>query len=209
MDGDLMMGVRGNDVVLCSSGLTEAFAGEYLRLLFERAELDDNFGAFELLKVADVEKTQQVALEGVRSVSLDAALYEEAIRELDEATVRQRLGGSVRNWFSGFFEEDPDLEELQQGENISAKLVIAFDGRRLGGERGQQKLESIADRLIEEDESGYTIETRRGTKIRANELSLRKQVNFRPYGKTISHQSAWDEIGQYIIELGQSGALEH
>lgn len=208
MDGDLTLRATGDHVVLCPSGLREGFVAYYLRLLFRQAGMDGWTGNFDLLKVANVNKAQQIANEGVKAVKLDVGLYDETGEEI-RRTISRSLNDKVREWILLMFAEDPDLEQLRHEENLNARLVITFDGRKSGGELGQRRLIELSTRLFDEESGGYAIETRAGTTIRADELTLRKRVTFDAFGKTIHHDHAWDEIDQYFGELYESRALEH
>ena len=206
MDGDLMLKVTGNNVVLCPSGLREGFVGQYFRLLFQQAQMENWTEDFDLLKIANVDKVEQIEREGVKAIRLDVGLYEEGVEEI-RRTMRRSLNDELRDWLLSMFMDDPDLQQLRQEENLNARLLITWDGRRGGGQIGLRRLAEMSTQLVGEEEEGYTVETRSGATIRAQELNLRKKVVLQAFGKTVNHQNAWREIKRYFDELEENGAL--
>lgn len=208
MDGDLMMRVSGNHVVLCPSGIREASAINYLRALIDRAGFTEQSYGFELVKIANVNKTQLIAQQGVKAVRLDVALYDETLREMEHRTVRRTIQDSIVNEILALVGRDSSAEEIASAENLQARLIISFDRRRKGGALAREELMKFADNVAREEDEGFVIETFSGERISGAEISLRKPVKIEAFGKTVPHQAGWSELEKYFQELSRTGAIE-
>ncbi len=101
------------------------------------------------------------------------------------------------------------MENCTDAENITAELVLKFDRREKGDGKGQLRLQDIAKRVVEDEESdGFKIKTYNNDTLTAQEIVLRKIVKLEKNGKTVFHQDVWRCMSDYFNELRDKGILE-
>jgi hypothetical protein len=214
MDGDLQFLIAGNDVVLCSNALRESRLGYYCSDVFSRAGLPPIASMFSLVPVADANALQLIENEGVKAISLRAASYEATgqrahRKSARQTSVRREITDGLWERLSAIFENDPELSDIQERENLSAEIIVKFDGRKKGGEVGQERIETLAKRLLEDEEDGFTITTRKNNVLGHNDIALQKVVYVPAAGKSVQTDAAFHEMTVYYGELGADGHLDN
>ncbi len=208
MDGDIMALVVGNHVLLCSSNLHEKKAERYMVEVIDAAKIDTNASKFALSKKADVDKVRLIQSQGVKSINLNATLFDATLDHLERTTVRKRIGGKLMDEIKALILEDQDAAELEGAENLSAHVILKYDSRRTDSTIGRQSIESLASQMIEDGDDGFTIETLGGEKIKGTDITLRKTVSLPKHGKSVFCGDAWRALEQYYYELRDGGLLE-
>lgn len=208
MDGDIMLRLNGNHILLCPSGLRESVAVQYLRALLEARGFGDASRNFTFERVADIKKAKLLHMQGVKKVHLDVALYKETVEEVVHRKMQRTVSGELAELVRALVFSDKKKAELMSAENLHAKLIVSFDSRRKGGELAQEKLESFALRVASQEEEGFVIETAAGEKVRSDEIALKKNVSMPSFTKTVPHQAAWSALEEYFHELKKIGAIE-
>jgi hypothetical protein len=208
MDGDIMALVAGNHVLLCSSNLHEKKAERYMVEIIEAAKIDANASKFGLCKKADVDKVRLIQSQGVRSINLNATLFDATLDQIERTTVRKKISGKLMDEIKALVFEDKDAEQLEQAENLSAQVILKYDSRRKGCSLGRQSIESLANQMIEDGDEGFTIETLSGETIKGGDITLRKTVSIAKHGKSVFCSEAWRALEQYYYELRDGGLLE-
>lgn len=208
MDGDVMVFVSGNHVIFCSSSLHEKQAERYLTRIVELANIDVHAENFSLSKVANVNKIKLLKNQGVKSINLNASLYSATLDHLERTTVNKRLTGGIAEQILAIFGKDKNDKDLEDAENLSVSLKLSFDSRKKGASFGREKLESLANMLVNEDDDGFTIETLSGEKVKSDDITLRKKISMLKFGKTVYCNDAWKELENYYLELKSGGLLE-
>ncbi|MDO3378113.1 hypothetical protein [Geoalkalibacter halelectricus] len=208
MDGDIMALVSGNHVLLCSSNLHEKKAERYMNDIIDSAKIDTNASKFSLCKRADIDKVRLIQSQGVRSINLNATLFDATLDHIERTTVRKRIGGKLMDEIKALVFEDQDVEQLEQAENLSAQIILKYDSRRKGCVLGRQSIESLANQMLEDGDEGFTIETLGGETIKGSDITLRKTVSLAKHGKSVFCSDAWRALEQYYYELKDAGLLE-
>jgi hypothetical protein len=208
MDGDLHLLISGNDVVACASNLHERQFGHYCTNIFNQAELDPMASLFDLAPVANADKLQIIEAEGVKEITLDSSMFLASAENLSRQSIRRTLNASMLEAFRALFGKDAGLDEIRSRENLSAQLVIKFDSRRKGGELGQERIDSLAKRLLDEPSDGFRIRTRGETSLGHDDISLQKIVKIAADGKTVQRDAAFSALAAYFQELKDEGHLD-
>jgi len=189
LDGEIMFLINGNDVGICRCGIGEGKLYLYVEDLVRRAGYDTANLAFRLYPRADVDKMAQVMREGVHRLSMNAIANEISINEADTA-VESLLSSTLRELGAliGF-----EPQEAQDIENL--KVGVSFDFNKINGTAiDQQSLTTLAQRILDEDEHGFVIETLEGNRFKADDVLLMRRVNFEAFGKSIYFRRAWDQL---------------
>jgi hypothetical protein len=203
-----MFFVDGNNVIICASNLHEKKVEFYLSKYFELAKLDNITSAFSLKKIANVDKVKLIKSQGVKSISMDLSLYEASMEHIERKSISTRLLGRAWDEFKTFFLKDTGDTDIDSLENLTARLVLSYDGRKKDIKIGRSRLEDVAKTMVEEEDEGVIIETVEGQKIKGNDIALKKFVNINKDGKSVWYDQAWDELKIYHSELTTGGYLE-
>ncbi len=165
---------------------------------------------FTIEPVANLDKIELIREEEVKCIALNSTAYEASMEYNERRTVKKTLLKSVTDALKTVFEEDPDedLRTLGQHENLMVKLEISFDSRKKGGEIGQKRMQAAASTMVnDDDEDGFSIVTRQGSKLSADEVRISKKVVLDAYGNSISKDSARDALEEYMRELHETGVV--
>lgn len=208
MDGDTMVLVAGNHGIICSSGLHEKHAERYMCRIIEIAGIELHAEKFSLCKTADVNKVALIRSQGVKSISLNASLYSATLDHIERTTVSKKLRAGIADQVLALLRKDQEQIDLEQAENLNVKLTLSFDRRKNGAAFGREKLESLAKKMVEEDDDGFMIETLSGESVKSDDIILRKKISLPKFGKTVYCGDAWQEMENYYLELKQGGFLE-
>jgi len=208
MDGDTMAFVAGDHVILCSSSLHEKQAERYMTRIVDIAQIDTHAAQFSLTKVANVNKMKLIKSQGVKSINLNASLYSATIDHMERTTVNKKVSGSVADAVLAIFGKDLCEEDWEKAENMSVNVRLSYDSRKCGVMFNKERLESLANIMVNEDDDGFTIETVGGEKIGPDDIVLRKKAKLPKFGKTVYCSDAWQELATYFQELKVGGLLE-
>lgn len=209
MDGDMMVLVADNHVLLCATNVHEKTAERYMRFFVKKTATDKACGEFTLEKVGDINKLKLIESHGVRSVTLNASIFDAELTRLKRKTISSKLNGSIMDELKALVLKDWGADEAERAENLTARIVLSYDSRKKKATIGRETLESMATKIIdEEDDDGFMVETLTGEKIRHSEIAIRKTVLLPKYGKSVLRDDAWSALKQYHSELKSSGTFE-
>lgn len=207
MDSDMFFLVKDNHMLFCSSGMKYTKAKDYIRFLFERTGQPETVTNFYLHRVANVDKLRLIR-QGVNAVRLGCGVYAATEQYEERISIRQRLLGPIVAELRALTSKDPRLRDITENENLTAELIIKINRSKKGGELGQARMEILAEKVIEEDEDGFRIETFNGITMTQKEITLRKEASLEKYGKSVHYEDAWKAMSNYFAELRRVGALE-
>lgn len=210
LHGDIMFLVKGDHVLICPSGAREAVIGAYLEATSEKLGFGSWVSRCALEPVANLPQVRLIHNEGVKKIRLNASLYEASMAYEDEkqGEVRTVLFGKMGEAVHELFRRDPRLSDIGDSENISVRLVISYDRRRKGGKLGQERMESMAHHLIDENAKDFQIITNDDKVIEPGELKIRQPLALPVYGSSIHRDAAWVALEEFFKELEASGAIE-
>lgn len=208
MDGDLHLLVAGNDIIICASNLHERQFGLYCATIFNQAELDPVASMFEMAPVANANKLEIIENEGVKAITLDSSMFVASADNVSRRSLRRTLNSGMLEVFRALFGQDAEFDEIRSRENLSAQLVIKFDSRKKGGELGQERIDTLAKRLLDEPTDGFRIRTRGDSTLGHDDISLQKAVNVPADGKTVQRDAAFSALAAYFQELKDEGHLD-
>ncbi len=209
-----MVLVSDNHCLLMPSGLLAKTIERYMRNLLAHgqgkdARVPDKVDCFQLLSISNSETVKQLRHQGVKKINLNVGQYIETSRMAEESRPKgkivEQLGLYMRDTISALVTKEADRQHIEEAENVNARLVITFDGRRPG--LRAENLAPIAEAIANEGEEDIEIETSTGQRIKGGHLILRKAVNVSGFAKTVHHNDAWEKMEDYFNELTRSGVL--
>jgi hypothetical protein len=199
LDGNAMILVRDNDVLICRSGLGESALYDYVYELSQRAKLKAANTSFRLMKRVDVDKLELIREEGVAHISMNAIAHETTLEHIKRKSVRKRL--AARAWEEVQAILGMEQEVPKDAENVKVEVILSFD-KQEGTAIDQKQLTSLAERVLQDgDDEGFSIRTLKGRTLRAEDIVLSKPVAMPAFGKTVKHTDAWNELKAFYAEL--------
>lgn len=208
LDGDLMMRVEGDNILLCASGISENFVKIYLRRLVESSKISPEDNQFDFLPVANTDVINILNKEGVSKLKLKSSLYKETFDESKKKTFKKSLIKDVWEGLLSIIGEDLNTDELLDAENLQVSLLFSFDKRKKGADLSGEVLSEMANVLTSDAEEGYQIITGKNNVVTSNQINIKRQVKFEEFGKTIRHKDAWQEMDAFYAELLGTGVLQ-
>ncbi len=208
MDGDIMALVVGNHVFLCSSNISDKRAERYMIGIIEAAALERMASNFCLCKKADIDKVALLQSKGVKSINLNACLFDATLDHAERTTVQKKLRGGLMDEIVSIFAEDRPEEDILSSENLSAKIILSFDSRKKRIDVARQGIFDLAEKMFENEEDSFSITTLGGETINGSDISLRKTVKLPKHGKSVFFSDAWKALEVYYTELKDAGVLE-
>jgi len=208
LDGDIMVLIAGNHAIICSNGLHEKKVEQFLDKYFEAAGLDRVARCFNLTKVANINKVKMIEAQGVKEITLSSSLFDVSMQHNERTTVSKRLSGAFWDEVKALVLKDDGTSEIEESENLTAHLVLSYDGRKKEISVGRKRLEDISKKVVEEDEEGFSIVTVSGETLRGSDIALRKFTKIQKHGKSVLHSHAWTELEAYYRELYYNGLLD-
>ncbi|MDD2998747.1 MAG: hypothetical protein PHV05_06755 [Candidatus Riflebacteria bacterium] len=206
MEGDIFALIRKNHVVVCPSGVRDSILKGYI------SEVTGKIGfsfPFTLDPVANMEKITLLEQEGVKAILLNSSVYQATVDNQNRQTQKANFWGKISQEFlemiygTSFISPD----ELKKYENVSLKLGISFDSRKLFAENSKDRLTEIGKQIVLDEEDKFKILTNAGNKISPNDINISKQVDVRKHGKSVSKDDAFANLLEYFEELKKDGLL--
>ena len=200
LDTEVMMRVSGDHCLIMTHLARAGRVKTALRNLLTTAGFQDEAIQFDLMPVGNPE-FRELLDDQVKNVGFNlgfsAAAADQIVTQKREAT----LTGQMREMLLGLFGDTSDGEaEWREAENLQVRVIVSYNGRmkrRLGVD-GAERLAELAKRVNEdEEEEGYTINFKNGSRFTANQIKVRKEVEIPAFGKTVFHLDAWAEMNTY------------
>ena len=209
LQGDVFFLIKNNHIIVCTSGLAEHAVVVYMRGMLEavgRSSLAMEFSVESIMN----EKKLDVLKEGVKSLSLNTAIYTASVdhharRVQENSTIADKLVSSIKDVLAEFVITSDESKDIKDKENLSVKVELSFDGRKKG-EISKGKLQALASDSL--DEEGFTIVTKNDKKITFNEIRLHEKIPLAVSGTSVSKEAAWNSMGAYFNKLKSTGMLE-
>lgn len=226
LDGDVFLFVKGNHVILLQSGARETVALNYMTKMLEKNAYKYAAMSLEFQGIAKEDKVKMIKTQGVKSIELNASLYEASLMDLKKQEEKKEretkifdLTGAIAETFKKVFAEDKTLSEINEQENVNIKLSISFDGKeamkhrkdagfgRVGKSRLEKTSEMIVKEYLEEEVDGFTIITGDNNRITSEEIVVSDNYRVKTFGKSLDPADAFDKLEEYYLQLNHRRIL--
>ncbi len=198
LDGEMMLHVRGNSVLICRCGLPDGAFMAYVE--YFAAAMGQAAGAvhFALGKRVDVDKLALIAEEGVHKLRMNAVAHAVSTEGGGRTTVIEKVTGTILDEIKDLLAIEHALPE--EAENLKVEVSLSFDKRK-GTQVDRDSLQQLAETVLDQGDDGFQIETMTGRKVRAADILLSKTVAMQKFGKSVHHQEAWGHLVTFDQEL--------
>jgi hypothetical protein len=206
MDGDAFLYVRGDDVCLCATSLTDAAVRFFLVEFFRKAKIRKDADRFELIKAANLNKIALVHHQGVREIEIKGTIFKATADYNKRKGQPVTMLSAVSRELKAVLNVPNDVNE----DALNVMITLHADKRRKGIVLGEKRLEELSTSLLEhgEDDDDFVIVTKLGQKITQTELFMRAPASIARLGKSVERDDAWKEVKHFYDGLAASGALE-
>lgn len=198
LDEEMMVLVRGNDVLICRCGLSDGAFTSYVERTALRFEIQPELSRFALGKQIDMNQMEMIVREGVHQLKFNAVSSSVAAQEAERRTVKKKLVGSVLDELKDILGMEGEVPE--DAENIKVEVALSFD-KRAGGAIEREQILNLAQSVLHEEDQGFAIKTMSGKTIRAGDVLLSTKVRMPKFGKSVRHTDAWNHLAAYDHEL--------
>lgn len=201
LEGDAMMLIVGDEVVLCVSAVQERSLTDYVRLLLSKSGFDTQSKQFSLSKHANREVIDQLLKEGVRKVRLNVTAPEvSAVLPFGGSWGRlSAMAEMALGLVRGLAGSDRSDQELDRLTGLRSYVEIRADNEHLGDAT------KIAQNVLDNIEGDYEIVTNRGIRITPSEIALKEKVSFTADGKTVVYSEVWIKMKEFYERLKLAG----
>ncbi len=227
LDGDVFVLISGNNVIIMQSGVRESVALNYFSKMLNKGGFTEASVSVEFHGIAQRDKIKMIKSQGVKSIELDASLYEASLMQLEKETKKERetkildLPGSVAETLKQVFAKDKSLKEITEKENVNIKLSISFDGKEarkkvnkkdkafgvVGKSRLKKASELIISECVEESYEGFTIVTGDNNRIKPREIVVSDNYRVKTFGNSLDQDDAFEKLQEYFAQLQHRGTL--
>jgi hypothetical protein len=206
MDGDAFLYVNGNDVCMCSTGMSDGAIQYFLQQLFKAAQIRGDATQFLLEKISDVNKIRLIQRQGIKEIEIRGVLFQASLsfsRRKDQA---QSIIGAAAKQIRHVLGNDHDVNS----DALQVGLTVKTDRRRKGLKLGERRVQTLATDLIRNQEDGddYVIITKEDQRIGPKEIFMKSTVAIDSKGKSVDRDKAWKELYGFYQSLDGAGALE-
>ncbi len=211
LNSDFMAIISGNHVITLNAGQNAASLRFYLQELFRQAELPDEAGRFEIVRIADADQLKRIEAIGAKSIGLNVSIDKATASTVGEGasrrTVFSNLLEPLTNLVDGLVGRDDKTSQIGSSQKGTLKISINIPKGDL--EAARSGLDGVAEALVQDDEAEeFVIFLRNGELIRPGEIAVRKSVRLERYSNTVNKNDVWAEMASYMDELERSGHLE-
>lgn len=208
--GDIFCLLSGNHLLLCPSGAREAVADSYVRYMLRANGNEGLLPEFEISAIANINQISYIKQHGIKSIELDASLYEATMDYTQRKTIRETIMKDISDNFLSLFANDPnaELRGITDKENLQVKLIISFDKRK-SGDIGQERLIKASTDIVASGEvDGFKIVTGDNQKFSPDSIRICDKFKIQQYGASVDRDSAWKMLEEYYTQLQERGVLQ-
>jgi len=198
-DATLLYLIWGNNVLCCRSGTSsDSYLISYLTQAAIQANVAAGHHRFELSDRADVDKLQMIQREGISSLTFNSAASEAAVVVAQRDGVGESIIGAVLDQLRSLSGQGVGAPAPAADMKVEVKLSL---DKRKAALVTDPLVMAVASQAVAEDDPGFRIVTASGKTISADDVKLNKSVVLTPLGKHPDHQSGWDRLREYKVEL--------
>lgn len=210
-DGDCFLLIKDHHVFYCGHGISKSKASLYLTQLFREADLHDESSDFELVPASDLDKLQLIQDHGVRSIQLAVSAYKLSVPKAHRSGWVRKSLGTLGDELGALISKDQSLSKQKALEDLLVNVEVKLEGNTRAIQTSQDFIEELAETVLDDNDSPvseFTIVTQKNERITSGEIRLQTSVKVETKDNSVSHNSAWGEMGTYFDEIAQGNLLE-
>lgn len=199
LDGDAMMLINGNDVIVCVSDVSEPAVTAYLRDLIQKAGRAES-NNFDLRRTANPATMRTLIRDGVKSVNLNVSAFSATLPLAfnEGAAIGDQIRAGLNAVLATLVGGDRTPADLEREANLQTFIELKARGNN---ELGLAAAARTAENVLDSFHEGYEIVTKTGVRITPLEISVREQARFAANGTTVDHSDVWDHMDGFFARL--------
>ena len=208
LDGDAMIFVSSNDVLICVSDVSEPATVAYLRALIDGTGRSTEAKNFELHRTANPATLKTLVRSGVKSVNLNVSAFSATLPLAfnESVTLGDKIKSALNSALSVLVGGDKTPVDLEREADL--QTFIELKARR-NTELGLAAAARTAENVLDSFDDGYEIVTRSGIRITASEISVKESAKFAANGTTVDHRDVWDHMDGFYSRLVDADINAH
>jgi len=201
MDGEAFLLITGSHVLVCSTNLPDRRICWYFDQLFTKCGIAADPTGLDLRRVADLDMVELIEQFGVRSVTLDASLYEASQRYIHRKAGRATFMGKFYEQLTAAFAATKSASQVDAAADLMTEVTIKLPtkNKSLVAEKGLAEL--VTEAVEEDGESNVRIQLGNGMTVSSTRIAMSKQFGIVAVNKGLSHHDAFDVLDQYMDQL--------
>ncbi len=210
-DGDCFLLIKDQHVFYCGHGISKSKASLYLAQLFREADLHDESSDFELVPASNLDKLQLIQDHGVRSIQLAVCAYKLSVPKAHRTGWVRKSLGTLGDELGALISKDQSLTKQKALEDLIVNVEVKLEGNTRAIQTSQDFIEELAETVLDDNDSPvseFTIVTQKNERITSGEIRVQTSVKVETKDNSVSHNSAWGEMGTYFDEIAQGNLLE-
>ncbi len=120
--------------------------------------------------------------------------------------------GALGDELGALIGKDQSLIEQKALEDLIVTVEVKLDGNTRAIQSSQDFIEDLAETVLDDDiempVSDFTIVTQKNERISSGEIRLQTSLKVETKDNSVSHTSAWVEMGMYFDQITQGDLLE-
>lgn len=210
-EGDCFLLVMDHHVLYCGHGISKSKASLYLSQLFREAGLHDESSSFELVPASNLDKLQLIQDHGVKSIQLAVGAFDLSVPKAHRSGWVANVLGTLGDELTALISKDQTLVKQKALEDLIVNVEVKLDGNTRAIQSSQDFIEDLAETVLDDNElpvSEFSIFTQKNERITSGEIRLQTGVKLETKDNSVSHNSAWSEMGLYFDQIAQGNLLE-
>lgn len=210
MSSDFMALLKDNHLVVMNCGRNAGALRDFLTALFAKADFADATRQVELVRIGDLNKLAMIEAVGVKTVDLKVDIAEATAVDMAQdgaAGFWTNAKNEIAGAFRAITAQDENISQLRLAEQ--GTVTVSINVKKGDLEVAKSGLDQLAEAVADDDEAeSFVIHLRNSQTIKADEVTVKKQVRLDEVANSVSVQQAWDEMATYYDELMETGQIE-
>jgi len=209
-EGDCFFLIKNHHVLYCGHGISKSKAVLYLAQLFRAAEFHDEASGFDLVPASNLDKLQLIQDHGVKSIQLAVGAFDLSLPKARRNSWMNKTFGSIGDELNALIGRDVSQAQLKALEDLIVNVEVRLDGNTRAVQSSQDFIENLAEAVLDDEApiSEFVIVTQKNEQITSGSIRLQTRVDVDTKDNSVSHNSAWAQLGSYFDEITQGNLLE-
>jgi len=214
LKGDVFLLVKNHHVIFVANNASEGIILEYISTFLRKYGYLQPDETIRLEKSMNIDKFKMIQDEGIKGLHFKNRIP----YAVSEYYNRKAETGKKKNVFTAFIGKisqevkemlSDEIEDIDNLENITLKVELSFDRRKLQTETIKERFQKVGEDLFQNDDfdSSFTILTNKNVPIRTDELNISQSYPVIEKGNSFEEWDTWLQLDKYYYELKESDAL--
>ncbi|PPE81247.1 hypothetical protein C3941_00525 [Kaistia algarum] len=206
MDGDALLYVCRDEVVLCTTSISAQAVDFFLQKFLSLAKIRHDADQFILQPVSDQDALKTLQMQGVKEIHLGAVLYQASMSYIQRQHHPQGMLGALAKSVKAVLGSEHDVTP----DALTVSVVLKKDGRMKGKSVGDARLQALGEKIVTDQQVGddFAIITNDDQKITPQSIAVKTHTLIESLGKSVTREDAWLSLKAFFDKLVSNGTIE-